>query len=173
MKGQDIATLRYKVTLKKGYRIAYIILGIFMIAVSVPVAVLSLRESVTTAEYVLSLGLSLLFAVPGILVLLLLRKELAVYKGRIEYCNGFYCKGYSLSEVYEYDTRLEETKAEYGDGYATPGSWDVVSIFYDKSGKKLFRFGLAYDNVERLKKEVDNCRKSIRNNEKNKRERER
>ena len=39
-------------------------------------------------------------------------------------------------------------------GSRIPASgWDIVTTFYDASGKNVFRFGLAYNNVERLKKE--------------------
>ncbi len=166
MESKGTEVLRYKVALKKGYRIGFLFLGVFLVTVSAPIAFLSFSMSEKAGEYIFSIAVALFFASMGILQLFQLRKELAVYKGRLEYCNGFYCKTYSLSEVYEYDTRLEETSAEYGDGTATPGSWDEVSTFYDGNGKKLFRFGLAYNNVERFKKDVDNCRKSIRNNKK-------
>ena len=36
-----------------------------------------------------------------------------------------------------------------------------VTVFYDEKGKKIFEFGLDYDNVERLKADVKNTQKSI------------
>lgn len=38
---------------------------------------------------------------------------------------------------------------------------DKVTVFYDEKGKKIFEFGLDYDNVERLKADVKNTQKSI------------
>ena len=40
-------------------------------------------------------------------------------------------------------------------------SYDKVTVFYDEKGKKIFEFGLDYDNVERLKADVKNTQKSI------------
>lgn len=36
-----------------------------------------------------------------------------------------------------------------------------MTVFYDEKGKKIFEFGLDYDNVERLKADVKNTQKSI------------
>ena len=40
-------------------------------------------------------------------------------------------------------------------------NYDKVTVFYDEKGKKIFEFGLDYDNVERLKADVKNTQKSI------------
>ena len=37
------------------------------------------------------------------------------------------------------------------------------SRFYDSNEKKLFKFGMAYENVQKLEKTVANNRKSIKN----------
>ena len=68
---------------------------------------------------------------------------------------------------------IKTTKAEYEEatvGYLndiTPvTSSDHITTFYDKSGKKLFKFGLAYDNVQLLASDVKNTQKSISNQKK-------
>lgn len=38
-----------------------------------------------------------------------------------------------------------------------------VTTFYDSNEKKLFKFGMAYENVQKLEKTVANNRKSIKN----------
>ena len=54
--------------------------------------------------------------------------------------------------------KLKNSMKDYGDGNVT-SSWDKVTTFYNKQGKKLFKFGLAYDNVQLLVKEVKNTQK--------------
>ena len=39
-------------------------------------------------------------------------------------------------------------------------------IFYNKQGEKLFKFGLAYDNVQLLVRDVKNTQRSISNQKK-------
>ena len=50
---------------------------------------------------------------------------------------------------------VKDTKAkfykDYGDGNVSI-SWDKVTTFCNKQGEKLFKFGLAYDNVQLLEK---------------------
>ena len=50
------------------------------------------------------------------------------------------------------------TGLDYGNIVPTY-SYDKLTVFYDKKGKKIFKFGLAYDNVERLKADVNNTQK--------------
>ena len=69
-------------------------------------------------------------------------------------------KTYRLSDIRGSRTKEESYKVYSGDGIPASG-WDVVTTFYDASGKKVFRFGLAYNNVERLKKDIENIQKSI------------
>lgn len=40
---------------------------------------------------------------------------------------------------------------------------DKVTAFYNRDGKKLFAFGLAYENVQKLEKNVADNRKSMEN----------
>ncbi len=48
----------------------------------------------------------------------------------------------------------------YEDRVAATGH-DSVTIFYDKNGKPIFKFGLAYENVERLKDDVKKARENL------------
>ena len=54
---------------------------------------------------------------------------------------------------------------DYGDGNVS-SSWDKVTTFYNKQGEKLFKFGLAYDNVQLLVRDVKNTQRSISNQKK-------
>ena len=56
---------------------------------------------------------------------------------------------------------------DYGDGNVS-SSWDKVTTFYNKQGEKLFKFGLAYDNVQLLVRDVKNTQRSISNQKKKK-----
>ena len=56
---------------------------------------------------------------------------------------------------------------DYGDGNVS-SSWDKVTTFYNKQGEKLFKFGLAYDNVQLLVRDVKNTQRSISNQKKEK-----
>lgn len=69
-------------------------------------------------------------------------------------------RAYNLSDIVFSNEKIEEFYTDYGDGNVS-GSWDKVTTFYDKQGKKLLKFGLAYDNVQLLAKEVKNTQKSI------------
>ena len=50
---------------------------------------------------------------------------------------------------------------EYLETWTT--TYDKVTTFYDSNEKKLFKFGMAYENVQKLEKTVANNRKSIKN----------
>ena len=63
--------------------------------------------------------------------------------------------------------KTEEFYKDYGDGNVS-SSWDKVTIFYNKQGEKLFKFGLAYDNVQLLVRDVKNTQRSISNQKKKK-----
>ena len=63
--------------------------------------------------------------------------------------------------------KIEEFYKDYGDGNVSR-SWDKVTIFYNKQGEKLFKFGLAYDNVQLLVRDVKNTQRSISNQKKEK-----
>ena len=62
---------------------------------------------------------------------------------------------------------IEEENKIDGDGNAS-SSWDKVTTFYNKQGEKLFKFGLAYDNVQLLVRDVKNTQRSISNQKKKK-----
>lgn len=76
-------------------------------------------------------------------------------------------RAYNLSDIVFSNEKIEEFYTDYGDGNVS-SSWDKLTTFYDKQGKKLFKFGLAYGNVQLLAKEVKNTQKSISNQKKKK-----
>jgi hypothetical protein len=89
-----------------------------------------------------------------------MRKRVEVCKGKIIYHNGIWKKEYHMSDICCAKKQTESFYVDHGDGNVT-SSWDIVTTFYDRSGKKLFKFGLAYENVDRLQKDVENTQKSI------------
>ena len=72
---------------------------------------------------------------------------------------------YNLSDIASSNEKIEEFYKDYGDGNVI-SSWDKVTTFYNKQGKKLFKFGLAYDNIQLLVKEVKNTQKKYFKSEK-------
>lgn len=60
---------------------------------------------------------------------------------------------YKLSDIAFSNEEIEEFCKDYGDGILS-SSWDKVTTFYNKQGKKLFKFGLDYDNVQLLVRDV-------------------
>lgn len=74
---------------------------------------------------------------------------------------------YKLSDIAFSNEKIEEFYKDYGDGNVS-SSWDKVTIFYNKQGEKLFKFGLAYDNVQLLVRDVKNTQRSISNQKKEK-----
>ena len=58
---------------------------------------------------------------------------------------------YKLSDIAFSNEEIEEFCKDYGDGILS-SSWDKVTTFYNKQGKKLFKFGLDYDNVQLISK---------------------
>lgn len=74
---------------------------------------------------------------------------------------------YHMSDIKTTKAEYEETIVGYLNDITPVTSSDHITTFYDKSGKKLFKFGLAYENVERLQKDVLNTQKSIAKQSKN------
>ena len=89
------------------------------------------------------------------------------FKRKVVYSFLLTKRAYNLSDIVFSNEKIEEFYTDYGDGNVS-SSWDKVTTFYDKQGKKLFKFGLAYDNVQLLAKEVKNTQKSISNQKKKK-----
>ena len=90
-----------------------------------------------------------------------------IHNGKALCYNALCKREYGISHIRSSITKEEYIHIKRGNGLST-SSWDKVTAFYDAYGKKLFRFGLAYNNVEQLKKDVENTQKSIRKNQKQK-----
>ena len=72
-----------------------------------------------------------------------------------------------MSDIKTTKAEHEEVTVGYLNDITPVTSYDYVTTFYNKSGKKLFKFGVAYENVERLQRDVQNTQKSIINQSKN------
>lgn len=73
---------------------------------------------------------------------------------------------YHKFKIGEEEKYIESAYCDELGGWTT--IYDKVTIFYDCNGKKLFKFGMAYENVQKLAKTVTNNRKSIRQNRQDK-----
>lgn len=163
--------IRYSVSMKKGYRIFFWINTILMFAASAACAFWSIGKCETLLNYSAVLFCVLFFIFAGCVDIFAITKRVEVYKERIVYCRGFWKREYRISDICTSKTQ-EESFDIHNDVNAVIGtSWDMVTAFYDAAGKKLFQFGLAYQNTERLQKDALNAQKSIKgisNNEKKK-----
>lgn len=104
----------------------------------------------------------LLFIILGSIGIFSATKRVEVYKGKIIYHIGVKNKEYRMSDIKTSKTQIHTywTGLHYGD-IVSVENHDKITVFYDKEGKKIFKFGLAYNNVERLKTDVNNTQKSI------------
>ena len=87
------------------------------------------------------------------------------YKGKVVYSFFLTKREYKLSDIAFSNEKIEEFYKDYGDGNVS-SSWDKVTTFYNKQGEKLFKFGLAYDNVQLLVRDAKNTQRSISNQKK-------
>ncbi len=71
-----------------------------------------------------------------------------------------------MSDIKTTKAEYEETTVGYLNDITPVTNSDYITTFYDKSGKKLFKFSLAYDNVQLLANDVKNTQKSISNQKK-------
>ena len=153
--------IRYSVSMKKGYRIFCGIFSILMFAASVMCAFWGIGKCETLLNYSAVLFCILFFILVGCVCIFSITKRVEIYKGKIVYYNGFWKKEYRMSDICTSKTQ-EESFDIHNDVNAVNGtSWDMVTTFYDAAGKKLFKFGLAYQNTERLQKDAQNAQKSI------------
>lgn len=98
------------------------------------------------------------FLVTGIIGIFSATKRVEVYRGFVIYHKGFTKKEYPISDIKTSKSQTETYSVGcYEDRVAATGH-DSVTIFYDKNGKPIFKFGLAYENVERLKDDVKKAR---------------
>ena len=108
------------------------------------------------------LMIPLLFFCFGITGVITATKRVEIYKGKVVYHIGVINREYPMSDIRTSKTQTEtyNTGLYYEDMVPTTG-YDKVITFYDKTGKKIFKFGLSYYNVERLQTDVKNTQKSI------------
>ncbi len=162
---------KYKVSIKKKYKLFFLMFSIFsflFLAISIK---LSIATCKTTLDYIAAIFVVLVLLTFAFLGIYQNIKSVYVYKGKIVYKTLFFRKEYQPIEIYCAKTKIVETECciSYTEGVMPGcGTWDKVTTFYNKSGKKLFAFGLAYENVSRLEKNITNNRKSI-NGSKNRR----
>ena len=155
----------YKISLKTGYRILYVVLSIFFLVCMLYFGIVSFCTDIY--KMFLGIGFTVLFLMFLLCTLYGLTKKCERYKGKVVYSFLLKKREYNLSDIAFSNEKIEEFSKDYGDGNVS-SSWDKVTTFYNKQGKKLFKFGLAYDNVQLLVSDVKNTQKSISNQRKKK-----
>lgn len=147
---------KYIISLKKGYRILYIVMSILFLVCTLYFGMVSFSAGTDTMLF--GIGFTGIFVIFFFCSLYGLTKRCERYKGKVVYSFLLTKREYKLSDIAFSNEKIEEFYKDYGDGNVS-SSWDKVTTFYDKQGKKLFKFGLAYDNVRLLTKEVKNTQK--------------
>lgn len=149
--------IRYCVCMKKSYKIFNVICLIILFIAAI--------GGIVLGDILISPCLILM----GCIGICSITKRVEVYKGKIVYCNGLKKKEYKLSDIYSSKTATEEYETGlFFSEYSYSRGWDIVTTFYNKSGKILFQFGYAYKNAERLTRDSENAQKSIAGNMKSK-----
>lgn len=154
---------RYKISLKNGYKVLYIGAALLFFSCAFANGIAAIQSDSILFGFLMTF----FFLVLGMHDLVLLSIKCEAYKGKIIYSSILKKKEYRLSDIVYSKEMYEEIHADYGDGNVT-NSWDKITTFYNKEGKKLFKFGLAYNNVDLLVKEVMNTQKSILNQKRKK-----
>ena len=116
---------------------------------------------------IFGIGITVIFLIFLFCSLYGLTRKCERYKGKVVYSFFLTKREYKLSDIAFSNEKIEEFYKDYGDGNVS-SSWDKVTIFYNKQGEKLFKFGLAYDNVQLLVRDVKNTQRSISNQKKEK-----
>jgi hypothetical protein len=155
-------SLKYCVCMKRGYKIFYAICIAVSFICALCICVFGLPKCKSLGNYLSTLFTAGFFLVITILGCNEVTKKVQVYKGKIIYRRMLKTIEYKPSEVYSSKENYVETdyRDELG-GWTT--TYDKVTTFYDSNEKKLFKFGMAYENVQKLEKTVANNRKSIKN----------
>lgn len=156
---------RYSIYMKKGYKIVNIIFAIVAVAMVIATTMMVLEKGHTISVYIFRVLLVVFFIVLSFMQIMLIRKKVDIYKGKILYFNGFKTKAYKASEIYKSDTKVE-TSYMMSSGSKAIKAYDHVTTFYDSSGRKLFKFGSAFENVALLENEIKHTRKSVINSKK-------
>ena len=153
----------YKISLKTGYRILYVVLSIFFLVCTLYFGILTFRAGIDTILFGIGITgiclIFLLYALYGLTKKCEKRKEKVVYSFLLKK------REYKLSDIAFFNQEIEEFYTDHGDGCVS-SSWDKVTTFYNRQGKKLFKFGLAYDNVPLLVRDVKKTQKRVSNQEK-------
>lgn len=154
---------KYKISLKKRYRILYIVMTVFFLLCTLYFGIISF--SAGTEKMLFGMGFTCIVLIFLLYCLYGLTKKCERYKGKVVYSFLLKRREYNLSDIAFSDEKIEEFYKDYGDGNVIK-SWDKVTTFYNRQGKKLFKFGLEYDNVQLLVRDIKNIQKSISNQEK-------
>lgn len=155
-------SLKYCVCMKRGYKIFYAICISVSFICALYICVFGLPKCKSLGNYLSTLFIAGFFLVITILWCNEVTKKVQVYKGKIIYRRMLKTIEYKPSEVYS--SKENYVEIDYRDelgGWTT--TYDKVTTFYDSNEKKLFKFGMAYENVQKLEKTVANNRKSIKN----------
>ena len=157
--------------MKKYGKIFNLIISLLMLIPSIEIMVLQIFFYITEREtkfpvFLGTLIFPIIFLIFGICGIAAAVKKVDVYKGKIIYRTLFKKFEYRMSDIKTTKAEYEETTVGYLNDITPVTSSDHITTFYDKSGKKLFKFGLAYDNVQLLASDVKNTQKSISNQKK-------
>lgn len=157
--------------MKKYGKIFNLIISLLMLIPSIVIMVLQIFFYITEREtkfpvFLGTLIFPIIFLIFGICGIAAAVKKVDVYKGKIIYRTLFKKFEYRMSDIKTTKAEYEETTVGYLNDITPVTSSDHITNFYDKSGKKLFKFGLAYDNVQLLASDVKNTQKSISNQKK-------
>ena len=163
--------LRYSIKMKKYGKIFNLIISLLMLIPSIVIMVLQIFFYITEREtkfpvFLGTLIFPIIFLIFGICGIAAAVKKVDVYKGKIIYRTLFKKFEYRMSDIKTTKAEYEETTVGYLNDITPVTSSDHITTFYDKSGKKLFKFGLAYDNAQLLASDVKNTQKSISNQKK-------
>lgn len=163
--------LRYSIKMKKYGKIFNLIISLLMLIPSIVIMVLQIFFYITEREtkfpvFLGTLIFPIIFLIFGICGIAAAVKKVDVYKGKIIYRTLFKKFEYRMSDIKTTKAEYEETTVGYLNDITPVTSSDHITTFYDKSGKKLFKFGLAYDNDQLLASDVKNTQKSISNQKK-------
>ena len=155
---------KYIISLKKRYRILYIVMFVVFLVCTMYFGATSFCAG-TTDTMIFGIGITVIFLIFLFCSLYGLTRKCERYKGKVVYSFFLTKREYKLSDIAFSNEKIEEFYKDYGDGNVS-SSWDKVTTFYNKQGEKLFKFGLAYDNVQLLVRDVKNTQRSISNQKK-------
>lgn len=140
---------KYIISLKKRYRILYIVMFALFLVCTMYFGVISLCAGTDTMIF--GIGITVIFFIFLFCFLYGLTRKCERYKGKVVYSFFLTKREYKLSDIVFSNEKTEEFYKDYGDGNVSI-SWDKVTTFCNKQGEKLFKFGFAYNNVQLLEK---------------------